>query len=629
MARRAAPRQSGRFDYLDGIRGLAILAVVIVHWGLGRTTVGRGGFISVDIFFVLSGFVITTLLWRSTTLTGLSPGAAWTSFVRARIRRLYPALLGLVVVGSVLMVAIPGTPVPTDEILRNGVLTLAQVTWYPEMLGHVADPFRQTWSLGVEWTFYLTWPLVVLGARRRGASARTLGWWSLAAGLLLVAVSTATLHAEAFYFAPPGRFGQILVGAALALAFVTSPPELRPRPVHTVVTSLGLVAVVGFALAGAHPFSDVGRLFGSPMALVFAVLLIDHGYAAQGGPVHALVSSRPVTLLGRVSYSLYLWHWIPVYLLDKDKIALPVPVLAVLGLTMVVVLTTAELRAARAAVRVHPAGHAGAPDGRARRARRRSRPVTRSGIPGLVVGRTQRARGPRGRPGPRLRGYGPGPVPTVVYVRLRRAGGRAQRDRRDQHAAHVVGVEHHVLPGEAQHQPAVHDEPVVASRVADQRLTGAVPLERVGLDDDAEVDIDQVRSAQELLGVEGHLGSDVQARHGVGDRAGRRLERVGRPRVRPSRHLPGAPRAGAAETCGEADESSVGEAGPQRGVEHRERLVVGQVACAVDEGPLATGRPVDHVVGAEVEAPQVDAGAAPGQLAVARHRHLREARARP
>ena len=78
------------------------------------------------------------------------------------------------------------------------------------------------------------------------------------------------------------------------------------------------------------------------MALVIAVLLIHHGYAVRGGPVHALVSSRPVTLLGRVSYSLYLWHWIPIYLLDKDQIHLPEPALALIGIAMVVVLTSAS-----------------------------------------------------------------------------------------------------------------------------------------------------------------------------------------------------------------------------------------------------------------------------------------------
>lgn len=331
---------SGRFDYLDGIRGLAILAVVIVHWGLGRTTIGRGGFVSVDVFFVLSGFVITTLLWRSSTLTGQGLRRGWVTFIRARIRRLYPALLGLVVVGSALMLLIPGSPVPAGEIARNAMLTLVQLTWFPEMLGNVADPFRQTWSLGVEWTFYLSWPVVVLTARNRGLSPRVMAWWSLAVGLVLVISSTALLSAEAFYFAPPGRFGQILIGAALALAFIQSPPVIKPRPIHTALTALGLVSIVLFALAGAHPFSDVGRLVGSPVALVLAVLLIHHGYAVRGGPVHALVASRPVTLLGRVSYSLYLWHWIPIYLLDKDEIALPTPVLAMIGIAMVLVLTS-------------------------------------------------------------------------------------------------------------------------------------------------------------------------------------------------------------------------------------------------------------------------------------------------
>src|SRR5438128_12084534 len=97
-------RQAGRVDYLDGIRAIAIGSVVSVHWLSWYTQYLHGGYIGVDVFFVLSGFIITTMLWR-TPLPG-SLAAGWWSFIRRRVARLYPALLGLVVGAPIPYVAI-------------------------------------------------------------------------------------------------------------------------------------------------------------------------------------------------------------------------------------------------------------------------------------------------------------------------------------------------------------------------------------------------------------------------------------------------------------------------------------------------------------------------------------------
>ena len=364
------PPSSARFAYLDGVRALAILAVLAIHWGGGRTTLGRGGFIGVDVFFVLSGFVITTVLWRSTTLPALSPGAAWISFTRARVRRLYPAVLGLVALGTPLML-LPGSPVEAGDTLRHAAATLFQVTWVVELSGTVAEPFRQTWSLGIEWLFYLTWPLVVLAWRRRDADPRRAALQTALVGGALFVGCTLVLQAELYYFNPLTRFGQILLGGALALALAAAPPVPRRHPAYTAACLVGLGALGAYVLVGPTPDGAAGRLVGGPLATVVALALVHHAYAVSGGAVHGLLGHRWLAGLGRVSYSLYLWHWIPLYLLDDDKLGLPMPVVAAMGIAMVAVLTAASYvllerpfvssRGAALAPRQDPAASVGVP----------------------------------------------------------------------------------------------------------------------------------------------------------------------------------------------------------------------------------------------------------------------------
>ncbi|WP_341924180.1 acyltransferase [Nocardioides psychrotolerans] len=331
-----------RFGYLDGIRGLAIAAVICVHWGYQYTPLGGGGYLGVDVFFVLSGFVITMVLWRSRD-TGALP-SRWWSFIVRRVRRLYPALVGLAVLGPLLWAVTPGTPLPLSTVVERAALVLAQVTWVSEMDGVVMDPFRQTWSLGVEWLFYLIWPIVLMAAKDRGIRAGGLAWAAAVAALALYLGSALLLDTRVFYFLPPARFGQILVGAALALWFVERPPHVRPRPLGLAVLLVSMAAFAVYVVVGPDPFGNGPRTVGVPLATTVAVLLIHHGYATADGPLHRLLGSGPVTGLGRISYSLYLWHWLPLFLLDKDELGLPLPVVGLMGLTLVVVMTTLSYR---------------------------------------------------------------------------------------------------------------------------------------------------------------------------------------------------------------------------------------------------------------------------------------------
>lgn len=318
-----------RFAYLDGLRGVAIFAVVAGHWGSQYTSIGRGGYIGVDIFFVLSGFVITTVIWHQRGADSLR--TRWASFMVRRLKRLYPALLGLVVLAPVLCALFPESPFTPQEVVHRAALSAVQGTWVLEIQGQSVDPFRQTWSLAIEWMFYLLWPIFVYAARDRDLCAARVARWAVAAAAVLYAGSAALLEGRAFYFAPVPRFGEMLVGAALALWFIEHPGTAARRDWVDIAGVAGLGSLVLWVLFANGPFSWQASLVGIPLAVAVTLGVVWHGYRSTPGILHRLLSSGPVSLVGRVSYSLYLWHWMPIYLLDKDALPLPMPVLAAIG----------------------------------------------------------------------------------------------------------------------------------------------------------------------------------------------------------------------------------------------------------------------------------------------------------
>ncbi len=333
-------RGTGRVDYLDGVRAIAIGAVLCLHWLSWYSPLLHGGSIGVDIFFVLSGFIITTMLWRSRGPARLLP--AWGAFLRRRVVRLYPALLGLVVLAVVLYALTPAAPLAPGEVARRGALVLGQASafwaagqsgsfWLPSL-----HPFAQTWSLAIEWYFYLLWPLVVLAARSRGTTARRLALLSLAAAALLYLTSL-PLSAFWFYFGPTARFAEILAGAALALWFQAGGTPSRPWRLATpasVAALLTIGAITVFAPAAHHLLY---RYVEVPLTVLATLTLIYAGYSNPGGPVHRLVGHRWLAGVGRCSYSLYLWHVVPLLLLEQTP--LPRPVLGVLAVVGTIALT--------------------------------------------------------------------------------------------------------------------------------------------------------------------------------------------------------------------------------------------------------------------------------------------------
>ena len=306
-----------RVPALDGLRGVAVLAVLLFHDGRLR-----GGYLGVDLFFVLSGYLITSLLLVEHREHGRVRLAR---FYERRARRLLPAM-GLALVGVAVYAAVWAHSAEVARIRWDGIATLFYFANWRDVLAkqsywdifRAPSPLQHTWSLSIEEQFYAIWPLIVIGVLRVGRSARAVLLVALSVGsaCAVYTVASALHHGDQrlLYFGTQSRAPALLMGASLAcgVALWGTFTTRRAR----VALELGALVAAGYlAWEWAHQPGDGLGLYRGPLLLcgVAATVVIAAAAHPQRGPIARVLAFPPLVGAGLISYGLYLFHW-PVYL---------------------------------------------------------------------------------------------------------------------------------------------------------------------------------------------------------------------------------------------------------------------------------------------------------------------------
>ncbi len=316
---------------IEGLRAVAILLVVAAHAGV---TWLAGGFVGVDVFFVLSGYLITGLLLQEIEKNGRLEFA---NFYARRLRRLLPALLVMLVCTCLASAALMAPGAQGDQAIAGAAssLWLSNIHFAFGKLdyfspGAASDLFLHTWSLGVEEQFYLVWPalmvLALLGTANRTTRIKRLRLaMTIIAGTSLgVCIALTPSSPQMAFYMMPLRAWQFAVGALAWLYFNTSATSAAPRQQHPIAGASDYIGWLGLTLIfiAAFWFDKDGSYPGwrAMVPTVGAVAVIAAGVCPGRKGVFRSLDCRPLQLIGRISYSWYLWHW-PVLILGGTVFA--------------------------------------------------------------------------------------------------------------------------------------------------------------------------------------------------------------------------------------------------------------------------------------------------------------------
>jgi len=288
---------------VDGLRAVAVLSVILYHSGLKAMP---GGYVGVDIFFVISGFVITSAI-RPDLIAGTF---STRDFYERRIRRIFPPLFAMIAICLVIgwFVMMP------DDFKRLGQSSVANAVFLSNFYflkdsGYfgataAAKPLLHTWSLAVEEQFYLLLPLYPLLLKRW--SERAMLWLTvgICAASLLLSILVTPYEQNLSFFLLPTRAWELLVGVLLAQGLIPAPRKSFDEWARA-LAGIGLIAfsVVFFSEKTVFPgWAAIPPVLGS-------ALIISAGMRVGGGRANAWLASRPMVFIGKISYPLYLWHF--------------------------------------------------------------------------------------------------------------------------------------------------------------------------------------------------------------------------------------------------------------------------------------------------------------------------------
>ena len=348
----ATPRGIRYIPAIDGLRAVAVIAVMLYHLGFSWIP---GGFLGVDLFFVISGYVITRLLLDSIQRSG---GLDLRAFYKARIRRLFPPLVFMISV-TVFYIGIWAPETMRRFISDSPFALLGGMNWWlvfrhTDYFDSIARPplLQHTWSLGVEAQFYLLWPLILLLVLKQFGKSKIPGaalFIAAISGIALLIVSFEVDAASAtqvshVYFGTDTHSIGLFLGAALAVSWI--PQNLKVQVDHRAqdfIDGIGVIGFVGMIATFLFVNENDPTLYklAFPLAGLFGCAIITSIVhpASRFAPI---LSSKAAVWIGERSYSIYLWHWV-VFQVTRPKVDLEGSSWALVALRILIVFALADI----------------------------------------------------------------------------------------------------------------------------------------------------------------------------------------------------------------------------------------------------------------------------------------------
>ena len=348
----ATPRGIRYIPAIDGLRAVAVIAVMLYHLGFSWIP---GGFLGVDLFFVISGYVITRLLLDSIQRSG---GLDLRAFYKARIRRLFPPLVFMVSV-TVFYIGIWAPETMRRFISDSPFALFGGMNWWlvfrhTDYFDSIARPplLQHTWSLGVEAQFYLLWPLILLLVLKQFGKSKIPGAALFIAAISGIALLILSLEVDAasasqvshVYFGTDTHSIGLFLGAALAVSWIPQNLKLQvDRRAQDFIDGIGVIGFVGIIATFLFVNENDPTLYklAFPLAGLFGCAIITSIVhpASRFAPI---LSSRVAVWIGERSYSIYLWHWV-VFQVTRPKVDLEGSSWALIALRILIVFALADI----------------------------------------------------------------------------------------------------------------------------------------------------------------------------------------------------------------------------------------------------------------------------------------------